>query len=496
MDFAEKMSGLMVIAGLTNSKLARRLRVDPSLISRWRNGSRSPVSNSDTMVAISSSIAANITTGYHRSLLSGLMGNEAVEQMGQEQIAEAIFRWLSADASRLARFDIVPQEDAEQNSIADISNNSFAGPQGRKMVIRRLFDLLDPNVANESILFYSSDPANWIKTDIEYRNSAIQNRPDLFANIGDVKLLLHSSATAEEIEYLLEFVIPFLESGRVHISQIPRHRKALFNNTILIIDKTAAAASHGFDGSENFMTNIYTNPAFVKKLSDDFTAVFAQCRPIHTIEQDVVLLDLIAECHRLMQHAHTLYYLGNALPPVLIPLQQLYACIKNTQGYLMGAEQDHASIMQYRSMQQQYLGQHQMVVRIPLYLPSEVDGGAASICCLPRMQQNKLLIDAAKYLDILQHTLALMQEHPNLQLQIIDELEHEHSVIFMPDHQVMVIRNHEPLLLYQSDFPNLLDAFSSFICRRFGTLSEAANQREASMNKLREYIGIFQKYLR
>lgn len=38
--FAEKLCDLMCLENVTNARLARALRVDASLISRWRGGGR------------------------------------------------------------------------------------------------------------------------------------------------------------------------------------------------------------------------------------------------------------------------------------------------------------------------------------------------------------------------------------------------------------------------------------------------------------------------
>lgn len=498
MDFSEKLNNLMTLAGITNSKLAKGLKIDPSLVSRWRHGLRRPVSNSDMLVQVASQIAGSLSTSYHKVLLSKLIGDTSAIHMDTEALAETIFIWLSDNPSWAgSTYEEVPAAAPRRAvSLSEFAaSNAFAGPEGRHLVLKQLFDHFDSSSQNETILFYSSDPVAWIREDIRFRNSIIEKKPDLFDSISHVKLILHNNASVDEIVYSLEYVIPFIRRGSIQIAQIPRYRKELFSNTILIAGKMAAA-SHGFAGSSNFMTNLYSDPTFVKELSDDFNRLFASCEPVHTTEHGITLLDAITEADQLSFLDRPIVFIGNMYPSITVPVDGLQNVLRMSGQRLADEPADKSMFREFIRHYEEFMQTQTCHLLLPLYMPEDVKNGAVTISCLPHFYRGRPLVDVHSYLAILRNILDLCEKHPRLILRTIRELSHEHAILLQKDTSVAVIQNNKPFTFYKSSLPGLTEAFLIYLENKYGSLEQQIRERATHIEKLKKHIALFESCLK
>lgn len=88
MSFSDRLNTLMLLTGTTNIKLARTLSVDPSLVSRWRNGSRRPANDPEVFSRIALFMVQKAGTGYYRAQLAKAAG--ADDKLDDDALTDAL----------------------------------------------------------------------------------------------------------------------------------------------------------------------------------------------------------------------------------------------------------------------------------------------------------------------------------------------------------------------------------------------------------------------
>ena len=96
MYFEQKLSALMHLFKLSNSKLARGINVDPSLISRWKSGERQMSPNSPHVPAIASYILHLNAYHYQRDYLDKVLHKKlgSSDRVSESSRIHALSEWL------------------------------------------------------------------------------------------------------------------------------------------------------------------------------------------------------------------------------------------------------------------------------------------------------------------------------------------------------------------------------------------------------------------
>lgn len=99
MPFSHRLNLLMNTFGVSNSRLARVLSLDASLVSRWRTGARAPAKDSTHIAAIASYFAENAKMDYQKAALCEIMGLPADKCVKEtHKLAEFSYSWLCDEA--------------------------------------------------------------------------------------------------------------------------------------------------------------------------------------------------------------------------------------------------------------------------------------------------------------------------------------------------------------------------------------------------------------
>ena len=94
MNFTEKFNFLMNLTGTHNSQLARTIAIDASLVSRWRGGTRTPVSNYEMMAGLGGFFAQRLPSNYQKAEARRILGDLYEQCSGFLSMAELLTLWL------------------------------------------------------------------------------------------------------------------------------------------------------------------------------------------------------------------------------------------------------------------------------------------------------------------------------------------------------------------------------------------------------------------
>ncbi len=93
-NFSWKMNAVMELLDLSNIRLARAVNTDPSYISRFRNGVRSPKANVALIMSICNELLLHITMQKKENELAALMEIEPEPRSDPEMLRTLFSKWL------------------------------------------------------------------------------------------------------------------------------------------------------------------------------------------------------------------------------------------------------------------------------------------------------------------------------------------------------------------------------------------------------------------
>lgn len=178
----DRLSAVMELTGLSNIRMGRSLNIDPSYISRFRSGFRSPRSNPKLMNDICSLLLSRIEDQGKTAELADLIGSPADDVSDHDKAAELLFIWLygndDKDSSpfveglldQIGAFSAdvkkppLSFEEAVDESILSDSSPVYYGKDGLcRAVLRFLGNVIKRG--HKELFLYSDQNMSWMVSD-------------------------------------------------------------------------------------------------------------------------------------------------------------------------------------------------------------------------------------------------------------------------------------------------------------------------------------------
>ncbi|HBW35877.1 PAS domain-containing protein [Desulfosporosinus sp. BICA1-9] len=274
MTFSNKLIYLMNLTGTTNSKLAKSLCVDPSLVWRWRKGTRCPLNNHEIMVALGNYFAGHLTMEYQKKEFHILMGLDLSKyDINQMIYPELLTLWLREDeyCSAIAEHRSIKQTYWQVESCYQAMSSLFesyrasGGASSLSLLIDEPFEKAKRIM--ESFLHVASRFATIFKSLKSFRIVLRQDVPPSYLQ----SLISTTSTTCCEIQKRIEwFYFPYSQN--------------MFEHFFLIFENVGAVVSSAFL-SENVSVSTVSKKVTLHRIIEDFNLLLKIC--------DIIPADLI-----------------------------------------------------------------------------------------------------------------------------------------------------------------------------------------------------------
>lgn len=173
-SFAKKMDALMGAFEVNNITLAKKMHVDPSLVSRFRTGSRKPVGGNWFPYEFCHYMAKLIFTfppHIRTKRLSCLFENPTVDTI--EQLSHCLLGWMHTPLSSSPPVPGIPSELIEllkSHPTSSKSSQIFTGIEGLRKATKYFLTLLAVQPEPYTLYLYSDQPMEWISEDPDFFN--------------------------------------------------------------------------------------------------------------------------------------------------------------------------------------------------------------------------------------------------------------------------------------------------------------------------------------
>ncbi len=289
----ERLNSVMNLAEMSNVKLSQMVHADASLISRYRNGIRTPLSNPELSSNICNVLFKIIKKYDLEYELSKIM-NIDITELDED----TMYQWLydnnkEEDDSAIAAenflgiFDSCEMDNSSIDSaiVPDkdirLSNkNIFIGNQGlQEAVIIFLTTALELRV--EEILLYSDEDMEWMYSDHTFFDRWKLLMRECVSSGIHIKIIHNVDRDLTEMNIALKGWLPLYMSGMVTSYYCRDRNNHKFTNTIFLIPGVACIRSFSVVGSESETVYYYhREPNLLEKFQIEYEHLISRTLPL------------------------------------------------------------------------------------------------------------------------------------------------------------------------------------------------------------------------
>lgn len=262
-SFGHRLNAVMKLTGTSNISLGKQLSIDPSYISRFRNGFRSPMSNHRITDGMAEALMDMV---YEKGLvaeLTALMKGSGELPLDRERLYPVFYRWLYSIETDyipvienliefIGGYTVPEKAPSVIYSPAErvIDSKVYFGIDGLRGAVLRFLTYVCDNVPPE-IYLYSDQNMEWLTSSPDYAKkwSALMIR--CIKNGTHLHIIHNIERGLDEMNGAIRSWLPLYPSGNIHSHYCKRKKDERFTTTLFICPGTAAIVGHNVKHCEN-----------------------------------------------------------------------------------------------------------------------------------------------------------------------------------------------------------------------------------------------------
>ena len=266
--FGQRFSAVLDLAEFSNVRFGKLLNIDPSYISRFRNGLRTPVSNSKLTGEMCRILFNRLKDRKRLSNLAGLM-NISPENLLDEAILEKeLYSWLFlSEDNRVSSFvvsmvdqigafsaDIIksplPFETAADKTALRDNKPLYHGMVGlQTAVIRFLGNVIERKETD--LYLYSDQNIDWITADKSFQIKWMSLMIQCVTNGVKIHIIHNTERDLAEIGEAIQSWLPLYPSGQIESFYLDGQKNTNFSTTLFLCPDYGCIYSNNVVGTEN-----------------------------------------------------------------------------------------------------------------------------------------------------------------------------------------------------------------------------------------------------
>ena len=288
--FSDNLDFLMGITNTQASTLGRGCLLNPSYISRLRNGRRPLPQNPVFLNDMAAYLAGRVQENYQKIALCQAMGI-AEWPDDKQQAASLVAAWLAAQeetapdlAPILASFAGIqpgcPNVAADPAALP-AAKSYYYGPEGKQQAVLQFFDLILKEKEPQTLLLYSNENFSWLGDDPIFSAQWAKGFTEVLMRGNRVKMIHAIGRNMNEMLQGVAHWIPIYATGMIEPYYYPKLRDSISQRTLFIAPNTAAIVSSSFNRKTDGMLNeLITDKEAVSAIVQEYNNYFELCSPL------------------------------------------------------------------------------------------------------------------------------------------------------------------------------------------------------------------------
>ncbi len=311
-NFDQKLDYLMTLFSISNSRLANSLKVDSSLVSKWRSGIRTPKSDHPAVKDIACFFAKVIERSQKKSLgkAQKYFVSYLLSTFSKSKIEDALHQWLLSHQSEEkivqqsvnAILDQISMSQAQSSEhiheepsyFLDFEinrqQNIYHNLKGlREAVVRFLSDIVLSS-SHHKLLLFSNQDLSWLMADRNFLKTWEILMKTILHQGHRIEIIHHLGRSPREITLGIEKWLPLHLNGNILPFTCDNLNDAENNpliKTMFIDVGHAAISAELISGMENHSTyHYYVSSQKVQSLENQFEQLKQSSQPILSVHRD------------------------------------------------------------------------------------------------------------------------------------------------------------------------------------------------------------------
>lgn len=509
MRFSEKINLLMKMANTTNSKLAKALGIDPSLVSRWRTGAREPGDDSRYIQLVGLFFASQARQDFQRVALLELTGHQMEDKnVGEPIIATYLTRWLANEskistksiqvlldsigsvgnqAQHLPHVQLPPEPHGAQ-----VELQSFSGIEGiRSATIKLLMHALNSLKPQQRLLLFSDEPMDWIVENPLFAKQWYYLLSTCIRQGMKIEVVHTLSRDSNELAIAVQRWLPLYMTGAIVSYYYPEKRDDMFNHTSFVLEGEAVVSSTSVRGQDReTIQYIYSNESTaVTSAMIAFSTQRALCKPL-------VRTYTGAETKKYIDEQISLFT-ANSSHGVGMQSLLLSGMPCSLLGSMLRRQQiPETQIQEILSQQEQRLQllnthlnhkQFHMVISLPRI--TDVLKGKVPALVPELITQKTFTYLPMEYHAHLLGVIELLEKYENLEITILPSKHMLHTVqlFAMQSAGLLVLKHRNPKFVFVSEQNDLIGAIMSYVTQETSRVPKRERNRSFVVEKLKAF---------
>ena len=299
----ERLDQIMNLTSLSNVRLSQMLHLDPSLISRYRSGVRTPVTNA--------AIAENLSGILYERLIREHKEKEFAKlaNLPEKALDEELFsKWLYEKENLIERSVISAQQLLETFDNISIPNipdlpsekperkDAYYGSKGlQEAVLRFLYDALDNNV--KELFLYSDQNMDWLIEDQTFLLRWASLMRKCISSKIHIKIIHNIDRDPGEMAAAIRSWLPLYMSGMIESYYCIKQKDQRFYHTIFLSSYSCIKGYGAASMQEEGIYHMYTEEKQLEIYHREFSELLKSARILLSInpnyplsEKDYIIL--------------------------------------------------------------------------------------------------------------------------------------------------------------------------------------------------------------
>ena len=500
MKFAAKLDFLLQLFETNMSKLARGISVDPSLISKWRSGSR--------RLAADSQHIQLIAEYFLKSPLLAVMKDPLILELQRELsinppktikgLEHALVQYLAVP-DKIQPFVSRPAAgSSEQISGAAGCYQVFAGVEGKRLAVLRFLQAVLESPQPLELLLYSQEDLQWITGDQLFLARWAKMLQEIVAKGHRIIIIHYVNREPGKIISVIQQWLPLHLSGQLDSYFHQKYTTPAIKSTIFVAKGafTIMAAAPGEKETADH-TFFYQDPVMVGLADELFQSALSSCQKLFRIFHRSEMADYDIYELALQSVAGDSFCISTSPSLLTMPLP-LYEKLIQAMAIPEADKRTRVSTqIRRQELFLSHLGQDKhLEIEIIDLAADQLFPYAAHFC----FHESASPVTPEDYIAHLEQLLQIMQDQPNFEHIILDKsyasrISNAHFHL-KKDHG-LVITSHQyagfPALAITFNESTVLHAFDQYFSSLVESIPPVLRQKARNIHLLEERIAKLRK---
>lgn len=505
MTFSEKLDFLMNLTKTRNSALALYVKLDPSHISRLRNGARKPAKNDNYLKAIATYLAGHCNEDYQRMALNSVLNERTTSSTDREIVGELVRQWFLDDEMNgtdsvehfLDGFSHFSFERSPQCAAVDVVGMAGTagdmtgvsyGVEGKRQAVIAFLTLVLEQDTPQTLLLFSDEDIGWLSDSREFTARWATLLAQVIMRGNKIRIIHTLSRNLDEMFSAIGEWVPIYMTGTIEPYYYPRTRDGIFRRTLFIAPGTAALISTSIGDKTAKAANllIKDNEA-IEALADEFNGYLSLCRPlmhIFTRDSSAGYLPTLLEFDN---EDADFTVRTDALSTMTMPAAVAQKMLRRIEGN--GSDE----LLAYHKTRMQTFEESLLInkcheiIKIPDL--ETIRSGGVRVAFSDLFIESELFYSAAEYGLHLENIIRLLQTYDNYNVYLSDDSKDSgYSLYVKEELGVLVTRTSRPSTVFAISESNLTAAFWDFLSNKIGRIGDSNVNNKHAIAKLEAVV--------